>query len=80
MRGAERILEGLDPEQRQVAQSVGAPLCVLAGAGTGKTRAIPHRIAYAIASGGYAPNHVLALTYTTKAAAEMRSRLRDLGV
>ena len=80
MRGAERILEGLDPEQRQVAQSVGAPLCVLAGAGTGKTRAITHRIAYAIASGGYAPNHVLALTYTTKAAAEMRSRLRDLGV
>lgn len=80
MRGAEHILEGLDPEQRQVAQSVGAPLCVLAGAGTGKTRAITHRIAYAIASGGYAPNHVLALTYTTKAAAEMRSRLRDLGV
>lgn len=79
MTAAERILEGLDPEQREVAMNVGAPLCVLAGAGTGKTRAITHRIAYAAATGAYDPRHVLAVTFTSKAAAEMRSRLRDLG-
>ncbi|MDK7741800.1 ATP-dependent DNA helicase UvrD2 [Helcobacillus massiliensis] len=75
----EQILEQLDPEQRQVAESIGGPLCVLAGAGTGKTRAITHRIAYAVATGKYNPRHVLAVTFTSKAAAEMRSRLRDLG-
>lgn len=77
---AESILEGLDPEQREVARSFGGPLCVLAGAGTGKTRAITHRIAYGVATGQLNPRHVLAVTFTAKAAAEMRSRLRDLGV
>lgn len=77
---AEAILEGLDPEQREVARSFGGPLCVLAGAGTGKTRAITHRIAYGVSTGQLNPRHVLAVTFTAKAAAEMRSRLRDLGV
>ena len=77
---AEDILAALDPEQREVASSFGTPLCVLAGAGTGKTRAITHRIAYGVATGQLNPRHVLAVTFTSKAAAEMRSRLRDLGV
>ena len=77
---AEQLLEALDPEQREVATSFGAPLCVLAGAGTGKTRAITHRIAHGVATGRMDPKHVLAVTFTAKAAAEMRSRLRDLGV
>ncbi|MGO1228594.1 MAG: UvrD-helicase domain-containing protein, partial [Brachybacterium sp.] len=77
---AESILAALDPEQREVASTFGVPLCVLAGAGTGKTRAITHRIAYGVATGQLNPRHVLAVTFTAKAAAEMRSRLRDLGV
>src|SRR5699024_2458230 len=77
---AESLLAALDPEQREVARSFGAPICVLAGAGTGKTRAITHRIAYGVATGQLNPRHVLAVTFTAKAAAEMRSRLRDLGV
>ena len=77
---AEQILAGLDPEQREVATSFGGPVCVLAGAGTGKTRAITHRIAYGVATGQLNPRHVMAVTFTAKAAAEMRSRLRDLGV
>ena len=75
----DQILEGLDPEQREVATSVTGPVCVLAGAGTGKTRAITHRIAYGIASGVYVPQRVLALTFTARAANEMRNRLRQLG-
>jgi DNA helicase-2/ATP-dependent DNA helicase PcrA len=77
---ADDVLEALDPEQREVARSFGAPVCVLAGAGTGKTRAITHRIAYGVMTGQLNPRHVLAVTFTAKAAAEMRSRLRDLGV
>ncbi|GAA4505921.1 ATP-dependent helicase [Brevibacterium yomogidense] len=73
------LLTGLDPEQRAVAEHAGGPLVVLAGAGTGKTRAITHRIAYQAATGVTDPRHVLALTFTTKAAGEMRSRLRALG-
>ncbi|GAA4370300.1 ATP-dependent DNA helicase UvrD2 [Paeniglutamicibacter cryotolerans] len=75
----ERILAGLDDEQRQVATTLTGPLCVLAGAGTGKTRAITHRIAYGVHSGVYQPGQVLAVTFTARAAGEMRSRLRDLG-
>src|SRR6476469_2954379 len=56
------------------------PLCILAGAGTGKTRAITHRIAYAVHSGAQQPQRVLALTFTARAAGEMRTRLRGLGV
>ena len=77
---AESILAALDPEQREVARTFGTPVCVLAGAGTGKTRALTHRIAYGVATGQLNPRHVLAVTFTAKAAAEMRSRLRDLGV
>src|SRR5689334_24886407 len=75
----DRILGGLDAEQREVASTLGGPLCVLAGAGTGKTRAITHRIAYGVHSGVYSPQRLLAVTFTARAAAEMRSRLRDLG-
>ena len=74
-----RILSGLDDEQRQVATSLTGPLCVLAGAGTGKTRAITHRMAYGVLTGVYKPQQVLAVTFTARAAAEMRTRLRDLG-
>ena len=73
-------LAGLDEQQKIVATSFDGPLCVLAGAGTGKTRALTHRIAYGIAEGKFLPESVLALTFTTKAAAEMGHRLRGLGV
>lgn len=76
----EAILAQLDPEQRRVATSLGAPVVVIAGAGTGKTRAITHRIAYASAVGVYDPRATLAVTFTTRAAGELRSRLRSLGV
>jgi DNA helicase-2/ATP-dependent DNA helicase PcrA len=76
----DRILGGLDAEQREVASNLTGPMCVLAGAGTGKTRAITHRIAYGVHSGVYNPHRLLAVTFTARAAAEMRSRLRDLGV
>ncbi len=76
----EELLDHLDPEQRAVATNVHGPLCVLAGAGTGKTRAITYRIAYAVSSGAHDPRNILAVTFTSRAAGEMRSRLRDLGV
>jgi DNA helicase II / ATP-dependent DNA helicase PcrA len=63
------LLAALDPEQRAVALATRGPVCVLAGAGTGKTRAITHRIAYAVATGVTSPAHVLALTFTVRAAA-----------
>jgi len=74
------ILAALDPDQRAVALATRGPVCVIAGAGTGKTRAITHRIAYAAAIGTMDPQKVLALTFTAKAAGEMRARLRTLGV
>ena len=77
---ADALLSGLDPEQREVALATRGAVCVLAGAGTGKTRAITHRIAYAAAIGVVNPAHVLALTFTVRAAGEMRGRLRQLGV
>ncbi len=77
---AEEILAALDPDQRAVALATRGPVCVIAGAGTGKTRAITHRIAYAAAIGTMDPAKVLALTFTAKAAGEMRARLRSLGV
>jgi DNA helicase II / ATP-dependent DNA helicase PcrA len=76
---ADMLLAGLDPEQREVALATRGAVCVLAGAGTGKTRAITHRIAYAAAIGVVNPAHVLALTFTVRAAGEMRGRLRQLG-
>nr|WP_181138568.1 ATP-dependent DNA helicase UvrD2 [Streptomyces sp. Ru73] len=76
---ADAVLEGLDPEQREVATALHGPVCVLAGAGTGKTRAITHRIAYGVRAGILQPNTVLAVTFTNRAAGEMRGRLRQLG-
>ena len=76
----DEILAALDPDQRAVALATRGPVCVIAGAGTGKTRAITHRIAYAAAIGTMDPQKVLALTFTAKAAGEMRARLRSLGV
>ncbi|MGO3152211.1 MAG: ATP-dependent DNA helicase UvrD2 [Galactobacter sp.] len=75
----EEILTGLDPEQAAVAAQLHGPMVVIAGAGTGKTRAITHRIAHGVAAGEYVPQQVLAVTFTARAAAEMRTRLRGLG-
>ena len=74
----ETVLAALDPEQRQVALATTGPVCVLAGAGTGKTRAVAHRIAYAALTGVVDPAHVLAVTFTTRAAGELRARLVQL--
>jgi DNA helicase-2/ATP-dependent DNA helicase PcrA len=77
---ADEILAALDDEQRAVATAVRGPVCVIAGAGTGKTRAITHRLAYAVDIGVVDPLRILALTFTARAAGEMRTRLRALGV
>jgi len=76
--GPEAVLAALDPEQREVALATRGPVCVIAGAGTGKTRAIAHRVAYAVRTGVVNPGHVLAVTFTTRAAGELRGRLRQL--
>ncbi|MDQ5974419.1 MAG: ATP-dependent helicase UvrD/PcrA [Actinomycetota bacterium] len=76
----QNTLDGLDDEQRAVAEALHGPVVVLAGAGTGKTRAITHRIAHGVATGDHDPRRTLAVTFTARAAGEMRSRLRDLGV
>ena len=76
----EQILAGLDPEQQQAVQAIRGPVCIIAGAGTGKTTVITHRIAYAIAAGVTDTNKTLALTFTARAAGEMRARLRTLGI
>jgi len=73
------LLAALDTQQRVAAETLLGPVCILAGAGTGKTRAITHRIAYGVATGAYAPGRVMALTFTARAAAELRGRLRQLG-
>lgn len=76
----EELLDALDPDQRAVATQVAGPLAVLAGAGTGKTRAITYRIAYGAAVAAFDPSNVLAVTFTQRAAFEMRHRLAQLGV
>ena len=76
--GPEAVLGSLDPEQRAVALAPRGPVCVLAGAGTGKTRAVAHRIAYTAAIGMTDPARVLAVTFTTRAAGELRGRLHEL--
>jgi DNA helicase-2/ATP-dependent DNA helicase PcrA len=73
-------LSALDDAQRDAASTLRGPVCVLAGAGTGKTRVITHRIAHGVDTGAYSPSRVMAVTFTAKAAGEMRGRLRRLGV
>jgi DNA helicase-2/ATP-dependent DNA helicase PcrA len=75
----EQLLLDLDDEQREAVLAPRGPVCVLAGAGTGKTRTITRRIAHLVAAGHVAPGQVLAVTFTQRAAGEMRSRLRALG-
>ncbi|MGR6321945.1 ATP-dependent DNA helicase UvrD2 [Micromonospora soli] len=77
---AQRVLAGLDPEQRSAVTASAGPVCILAGAGTGKTRAVTSRIAHRALSGEISARHVLAVTFTARAAAEMRARLTALGV
>jgi DNA helicase-2/ATP-dependent DNA helicase PcrA len=74
------ILDGLNPEQRRAAEAVCGPVCILAGAGSGKTTTITRRIAWQVASGGVRSDKILAVTFTDKAAGEMRARLQRLGV
>jgi DNA helicase-2/ATP-dependent DNA helicase PcrA len=74
------ILEGLNPDQRRAAEAVRGPVCILAGAGSGKTTTITRRIAWQVASGAFRSDEILAVTFTDKAAAEMRGRLERLGV
>ncbi|MFI7548239.1 ATP-dependent DNA helicase UvrD2 [Micromonospora sediminimaris] len=77
---SERVLAGLDPEQRAAVTAPAGPVCVLAGAGTGKTRAVTSRIAYRALTGEISARHVLAVTFTARAAAELRQRLAVAGV
>jgi len=74
------VLEGLNPEQRRAAEAVRGPVCILAGAGSGKTTTITRRIAQQVASGAFRSDEILAVTFTDKAAGEMRARLARLGV
>lgn len=74
------ILSALDPQQRAAAECTSGPVVIYAGAGTGKTRTITHRIAHGVATGAYEPTQTLAVTFTTRAAGELRSRLTTLGV
>ncbi|MDY0909317.1 ATP-dependent helicase [Microbacterium sp. CFBP9034] len=75
-----RVLGGLDEHQLEAVTALRGPVAVLAGAGTGKTRVITHRIAHGVDTGAYSPGRVMAVTFTAKAAGEMRGRLRALGV
>src|SRR5438093_12782525 len=74
------VLEGLNSEQRRGAEAVRGPVCILAGAGSGKTTTITRRIAWQVASGAFRADELLAVTFTDKAAGEMRARLDALGV
>ena len=77
---AERILGGLNAEQRAAAEATRGPVCILAGAGTGKTTTITRRIAWQVASGAFPPAEIVAVTFTDKAAGQLRGRLAALGV
>ncbi|WP_152210354.1 ATP-dependent helicase [Bifidobacterium cebidarum] len=80
MEQAQKILEGLDERQRAAATTLNGPVRIIAGAGAGKTRTVTRRIAYACATGAWKPERVLAVTFSVKAAAEMRARLAQLGL
>ena len=73
------ILDGLNPEQRRAAEAVRGPVCILAGAGSGKTTTITRRIAWQVASGAFRAGEILAVTFTDKAAGVMKARLAALG-
>ena len=77
---SESIFAGLNAEQRRAVEAVRGPVCILAGAGSGKTTTITRRIANQVASRAFAPDQILAVTFTDKAAGEMRGRLEELGV
>src|SRR5207249_12156680 len=70
----------LNDEQQRAVEAVRGPVCILAGAGSGKTTTITHRVANQVLSGTFRSDEILAVTFTDKAAGEMRSRLEDLGV
>ncbi len=72
------MFSGLNPEQRRAVESVRGPVCILAGAGSGKTTTITHRVANQVASGAFRSDEILAVTFTDKAAGEMRARLEAL--
>src|SRR6266545_7198012 len=75
----ERIFAGLNPEQRRAVEAARGPVCILAGAGSGKTTTITRRVAHQVASSTFVATEILAVTFTDKAAGEMRARLRALG-
>src|SRR3954468_18773003 len=77
---AERIFAGLNDEQRAAVQATRGPVCILAGAGTGKTTTITRRVAWQVARGAFAPSQIVAVTFTEKAAGELKARLAALGV
>ena len=76
----EEVLDGLNPSQREAAAAVRGPVAILAGAGTGKTTTITHRIAYQVATQAFRSEEILAVTFTEKAAGELKARLKALGV